>query len=364
MSRNREDNELAEILGTVPRPGESPRFAGTMDTGDHGGVMVVDNGAFAQIEDGDVFDPLDVDADPYLPGVTDDDGFPGHRPFVDASVSFEEQEGLEQPEDQSEDFRDDLAEHMAADDEASVDVTGRPMSDLERMAAVAGKKAQAIQVVAPFVRVNPETASRALLGGRASVRPGQDPQLVINWVGEDVEAVPVTISFNPILDLSTDTVIPRGFVRIMWGTRDGIQTVDVDLGSGGQLTVCASVVYVYVGSQTFTNTNITIAASLGFYPCVRTEPLTFTNYMEASPTGPYTFYRPAFASHVYFERYDETNAWTLDFRAQTSGIYTRKVLVNGYLLAPVKLSNDVTKIVCTNVTAGTDKARLIWGLYL
>jgi hypothetical protein len=372
------EKELSELVGASLVPGDDPRFDGAHD---EGGVYVTDNGASQQVEDHDHFDPVDVDQDPYLPGVVDNDGVPGMRPFVDASNSFEEEAGLEQAptdeeEAESESLGDEFHDRLAQDDEASVDVEGRPRSDLDRMAHSAGLKQQAIQTVAPFVRINPETASRALLGGRATVNPGQDPVQVINWVGEDVEACAVTITLQPLIVFGTSGASSpatiQGFARISWGSRDGVQTVDVDVGSGCQLTVVASVVYVSVGQQPLTGLllggPLTLSASLGFFTCTRTEPLTYTNYVDNAATNQIdTFARPAFASHVYFARFPQGDSWTLDFRRNNGGapIYSRVIPADVFLDAPIKLPNDtgMVKVIYTGATP-VNTSRLMWGLYL
>ncbi len=375
MSRNREENE---ILGTLPRPGEDPRFDGTTNTGDTGGVMVVDNGAFAEIEDGDIHSPVEVDQDPYLAHVTDEDGFPGYYPFVDESESFEVQEGLIKPENEDEeDLRDELKEHIDMNEEATVDVTGRPMSDLERMATVAHRKAQAIAEVAPYRRINPETANRALLGGRGIIRPGQEPVQVVNWVGEDVESLPVTITLNPTTRVATGAPnCFRGYVQLQWGTRDGISTALVDVGYGTQITVVASTVYVALGLDSSATDPLELSASLGYYTCLRNEPPTFTTYITLGAGGNVLTDRPAFASSVNFYASIPVGGAsfgiTLYFIGQADTVaysqsYTSGAGQSVIVSIPIKLANDIVAVTVENsapALAVPIECRLIWNLFL
>jgi hypothetical protein len=375
MSRD-EDDQV--VLGLRPPvPGEDPHSG-------YGQVDLVDNGAFTEIENlaDDLADPVDVDENPFLVHAADEDGSPGFRPFVDASNTFEQQEGLEpQSEDNASEYEvigDEFSERLKQRQDAAVGADGHPVGDLAMLAGVQQAQQKASEKVAPFVNTNPATAFRALLGGRFTVDVQKPPFQVINWVGEDVEAKPVTITLSPIIDSADTNYAQVASAYVMWGTRDGIQTAEIDIGHGIQFTLVASTIYVSIGlpsnygvpgaNQNVFGGTVNIAASMGFYTTAKNAALTKTNPMIRMDNTVVTAIvpRPAFASHIYFERQDPTTQWTLTF-LDTSGIiaYERIVLANTYL-SEVKLANDVNFVKVTTTAGGfsTYSARLIWGLYI
>jgi hypothetical protein len=367
-----------ELLGFLPpRPGEDPR------TGDNQ-IDLVDNGAFREIEnlEDDFRNGLDVEQDPFMPQVTDGDGVPGYRPFVDASQRFTEADlGLRADGDENVEEReeggDDLAQIVGFREAAAIGEDGRPVSDLTRLyrADVAAK--QELIARAPYARINPESAYSGMLGGQGTLvtnAQGGTPEAiqVVNWVGEDVESCPVTLTLTPLyftpageLVAVSGGILAQAVIR--WGTRDGTQEAIVDLGSGVQLTLGASAVQVSLrfASGSVAQGGCRLTASLAFYPCVRTTPLTFTSYATITNGGTSTIQRPAFASHLYIER-EGTEAFTVGFydTLANGAIYTRAVAAAAYLNDPIKLSNDVASIIVTNSGASSHKFRIIWGLHL
>ncbi len=374
MPRRKEEMELLGFL--PPRPGEDPRTSDPID--------IVDNGAFRDIEnlEQDFRDPLDVEQDPFLPQVTDNDGAPGYRPYADASNRFTEEDldlssdGDLAAEDQprsDDETDDDLASIVSQREVAAIGSDGRPVSDFKMLQRADAVKNQQIAERAAYVRVNPESAYTGLLGGQVEIPAGAgaDQQMVINWVGEEVEATAVTISLYPTMNFtpypSVLAALPKGIATIRWGTRNGTQEAVVDIGSGCQFTVTASSVYVSVGHAVsslgiLNNVPIRLNASLGFHTCVKNTPLTYSSYIIN--TSPVVCARPPYASHVYFDRENTAAAWTLDFMNSFSAIsYSRIIAANTYLTEPVKLSDDICGVTVTNGGAAAS-ARLIWGLYL
>lgn len=349
-----------------------------------GSIDLVDNGASVSIEnlDQDFADPVDVDEDPYIAPTVDDDGFEGFHPYAEASKTFEEQAGLEesptaQENTEEEILGDELSARIRQREEA---VEGSGGEELVMLQNADQAQKKALTSAAPYRNINPESAYNGLLGGRAVVPFGSPPIQVINWVGRDIEALPVTISIFPIGD-GIALVDPAGisyaqnqiaYARITWGTRDGLQSVDVDVGTGVQLTVNASVVYVSVGNSLsedgspLTDTPASVAASIGFYTGSKDAPVIYTNYdlIGASPDT-HVFKRPSYASHLYFERSDIRDAFTLTFRYSAgANSYVRAIAANAYLENPVKLSNDVKEVLVANNGTHTNEVRVMWGLYL
>jgi len=319
MSRNKEERSLMsrnkEESSLMSRNKEESEILGNEFQ-----VDLIDNGAGIEIEsiEQDEMDRVEVDENPYLVDAINEDGYPGFHPYADASRTFEERAGIEVDSDEQEEeaLGDDLADRIRQREDA---VVGSGGSEIAMLQQVGEAHKDALSAVARNVRINPPSAYRALLGGKALCSPGQAPVEVINWVGDDVEATPVTITVSPYPAIYRGPAVAAltqtgfGFARIQWGTRDSLHTVDVDVGSGFQVTIAASVVYVSVFldplSKLLDNTKFGISASLGFFTGNRTRPLTYTDIFESTPpsinvevTGASnaqaTFNRPYFASHV------------------------------------------------------------------
>ena len=256
---SREEDELEgrdssdELVGSVSRAGEDPRFGGSS-------VDLVSNGAFTEIEDDDQFDPVDVDETPWMPQIVDDDGSPGSRPYVEADISFEKASGLEVDDREAagdDILGDEFSDRMRQIDEASVDGSGRQLDDLAVHAQVAEIRHSEDKQRAPYRNITPESAYQGMLGGKATFNPRTDVDVkeVVRWVGQDVEALPVTVAFSPFLAPVTPVGFfspppARPFVRVQWGTRDALHTVELDVGRGDQFTVAASNIYVSLGDTT------------------------------------------------------------------------------------------------------------------
>lgn len=343
-------------------------------------LLLVDNGAFTEIEDLNQGVPVETDETPYLPGAVDGDGVPGDRPYVDANDVFQNQtfgdgEFSPEPADQT---SDDVEDRLKQEEAASVDIHGMPVSDLDRHINRDNIKHEEIRHIAPYVRTNPPTAYRGLLGGQAVCQPGQDPQQVVRWEGEDIESMPVSVAWSPIDSIQNisvaDVVLP--FVRIQFGTRDGLMSVDVDVGRGGQLSIPASVVYVYLGLYTGSTLPFRLTATVGYLPIVRTSTLTFTDYpggftngvpngIGVGVPGAAISFRPSFASSVMFERSNYADPYTLAFYGSTSiPLYEHVIAANTYLTNPIPIANDIQKMLIVNNGAAGAQCRVIWGLNL
>lgn len=391
MPRRKEEMELLGFL--PPRPGEDPRF------GDNP-IDIVDNGAFRDIEnlEDDFRTGLDVEADPFLPQVTDDDGVPGYRPYVDASNTFEQQEGLpssvSEEEEEIQNVRtpgeadeellgDELAEKIRTRGALAVGEDGRPVSDLVLLGRVAHAEQQAQAQVAPYRQINPPSAATALLGGNADAQAQAGPKMVVYWVGEDTESRAVTITWsslglvyqNPLAVLPG----PRQYVRIRWGTRSSSHEVTCDVGFGNQITIAASSVYVELinDDPLGSDTVYRLQASIGFFTAVRQTPLILTS--EVNVAGAATAYvqRPNFATTIFdFQRDNVTDPYTIGFqssRLNSSGTgsttnprYQRILAANTYFSYPIGVSNDIQYIFVTNGGAapGASPSRVMWGLSL
>ena len=331
------------------------------------GVHLLDNGAFSPIEDNyDPSLPVDVEETPYLPAIVDDDGFPGYRPAVEASLQFEQ---VQPQPDPDETFEDEFEERLDEHEQAKQDVLGED-GDLAVLARRDHIRNSKLRARAPWSRINPESAYSALLGGQQSLAPGQAPIMVARWEGENVEACPVSVVLSPTQGVNPATQAPgnpyRPFARIQFGTRDSLSTVDIDLGSGVQLTLPASVIYVYLGLDANSVIGSSLTAGIGFYTIERSTQIHRTSYIDGQlPTagGDVTVPRPSFAQSVSFYRTDHAAAYTLLFLDVTGQTVYAVTLAGGAdFLAPIELAGDVLSVKVQYAGAGTSNSRLIWNL--
>lgn len=295
-------------------------------------------------------------------------------------------------------FLDDYDARLQQIAESRFGPEGQPLDDLTAKAQDQQIQRDAARDLAPPVSINPASAYHGLLGGQATVYPLTDgagnyvqtSTEVARWTGRDTEACPVSIALDPLpanvapLYTGQTGVIPppappavnpiiRPFARIQFGTRDGLVKVEVDIGSGTQIVVPASNVYVEVGLDAGSNTEFRMSSSLAFSTVLRTLPTTRTVYIDAqatdsNPANSFQILRPARAIElVGFERVDPAAAYTLYFLGVDNNVsnplYVRTIAANAILTAPIFLSNDVYYIwVSKTAGAGTSNARVIFGL--
>ena len=211
------------------------------------------------------------------------------------------------------------------------------------------------------VSLSPPSAAHALLGGSALCQPG-DPttlagrlQQVVFWAGDDLESTPCTITLGqvkaPVVSGGGSVKI-RPVARVTWGTRTASYSVDLDIGTGAQLTVCASSVYVScyldVGSTQATE----LCASLGFYSSTPRNPATRTIYFDGLGTSsPVSTPRPTYSNQILnVTRSVNGAALTLRFFDSSGAVIgVQTILANTALASPIVLPND-----CTLVDLATD----------
>lgn len=331
------------------------------------GVHLLDNGAFSPIEDNyDPSLPVDVEEDPFLRQVVDSDGYFGYRPAVEASLHFEQAQPHADPD---ETFADEFEERLDEHEQAKQEVVGED-GDLGVLARRDHIRHSKMKARAPWSRINPESSYSALLGGQQSILPGQAPIMVARWEGENVEACPVSVVLSPTQGVNPATQAPgnpyRPFARIQFGTRDSLSTVDIDLGSGVQFTLPASVIYVYLGLDANSVIGSSLTAGIGFYTIERSTQIHRTSYIDGqAPTagGDVTVPRPSFAQSVSFYRTDHAAAYTLLFLDVTGQpVYTVTLAGGADFLAPIELAGDVMAVKVQYAGAATSNSRLIWNL--
>jgi hypothetical protein len=356
-------------------------------------IYVEDNGATESIENlVDSSGPVETDETPFMPDIVDNDGHPGYRPAAEANKTFEQDAGLEEPEDENDtailgdEFEYRMKQHQEAEDEV-----GAGGSDLSQMHIVHRKQHQALRATANFVRVNPESGFRALLGGQYNMLSGSTAtgprtvaQQVATWSADsEGESQPVTIQFLPIVQIlqgvgAAEPLTPPGIITsvrpygiINFGTRN-VYKAEVDIGLGVQLTLGASEVSLQVAldeAPLFAEQSaIVLAGMLSFWTCVRTAPVTRTRYIDAL-TGAGSTFRviiPAFAKQLLFWREPFADAVVLTFldSTNTTVIYSFTLAAGVFMLEPIPVPADAFVLQVQNVTGTAMNARAIFELSL
>jgi len=385
MARNREEDEM---VGSIPHHGEDPRFA------DGEGVSVIDNGAFAEIEDFDNFEPVSVDDPPWMPQVVDNDNeFPGSTPYRDADKAFAEATGIDvssnkDPEMPDDEFAadDELAHRLQQHEEAATDSVGAEVSDIAQMAQVSRMRHAEITVKAKYVRINPESAYRALLGSQRLMSTAYpEPVQVATWSADsDVETTAVTIQFLPVVgsiqhgDFLFNPFKPmRSYGVINFGTR-GVYKAEVDIGLGVQLTLNASEVSLQVALENVDaafgyakDDAVQLAGMLSFLPCVRTAPITRTRYIDNLPgtAGPGIYVTevsiPPFARSLIVYRSPNAPAFQL-FLTDNSFLsgYVLTYAAGSQMIEPIQLSGDITRVFYQNADPAPVNVKMVFNLGL
>lgn len=371
MGRDNERDIIDDILGR-DSVGE---FGDAFDAGNgmptyppH--TIVVDNGASQSIEDFNPHDILDVDEDPFLVALTDGDVTPYDLSQTPEGRDFGHMPELASQEDEfaGTGAADDFHQLQQAHEAAGVDEQGRPVDELVKLIRLQDMQSEGLSADAPWVRIGPKSSQNALLGGTAQVSAGQAAQQVVRWVGEDVEATAVTITFNGNLTTNASPAKVRAFARITWGVRDSTFTMDIDVGSGQQVNVNGSNVYVAVYLDATTvpaSVAFQLTASLGFNTVDRSTIATKSSYIDGLGNGGTSAAqaRPNFAANLQFERDDPTAQWVIQFqRIDGTVAYQRVVIANQNLTTPVALGGDVAQVVVQNNGSSPGNATIMWGI--
>lgn len=192
--------------------------------------------------------------------------------------------------------------------------------ELAALALLAQNQHADLVAQAPFARTTPPSAKDGVLGSTAAVTPGADPIQVANWVGDEAESIPLTITLYSIIGTKSAQGVFRPFARIKWGGRGFQAQADVDIGGGvnggNQLTLCASSVQVLVGQdqKSASDVGMTLGASIGFYAIGRQAPVTRTVYYDVVG-GNKTLKIPNFAQGVMVQTTDAGQALTVEVQA-------------------------------------------------
>ncbi|MDO8681561.1 MAG: hypothetical protein Q7R30_23855, partial [Acidobacteriota bacterium] len=227
----------------------------------------------------------------------------------------------------------------------------------------------ALDQQAPFVRTNPVSITKGILGSQVPITaPGvnegepiySERKQIALWGGDDAETTAVTCCFGPVGHpgvTAQSGVQPVGIVK--WGTRGFLMEAEIDILLGAQFTVCASYVVLegmMAGPAGAANTfNFTGMVSTA--PCVRTAPLTRTLYWNILAGAANTGYLriPAFAKNLIIFR---TGAVVGDFTISIadlaeSEIYRHIVSAAANMTIPLPLAGSAATFRVTN-NSGTN----------
>ncbi len=248
--------------------------------------------------------------------------------------------------------------------------------DLDEAATLRSLHDQVDQTRAPSVSMTPRSWDRGRLGDTQPV--GNDvnitadglPVLLVHWPGDDRETTAVSLTVAPILTPGQNPGLGRAVARIIWGTQDGKFQCDVDIGTGVQLTLVASNVYVYVLflSGITTPLNQKFSGAISFQRLNPTNRSTLTDYIDAlAGGGSITIPRPQFGNTIQnFSRSNFTDAWTIVGQGTVGGavvtIMTIVIAASTQPQLPIYLPNDVSSLVITNSGAGAGNARVVFGV--
>lgn len=216
---------------------------------------------------------------------------------------------------------------------------------------------------------NPPSAADKVLGGNAVLTPDVVvvQRSVARWQGKDAENGPVTVVAAPVTPIAVsstpnnDTLRP--FIYVRFGVYGMNFTAEVDIGTGRQLTVNASMIEVEVALDAIgaaTSARANLGAFLSFKAPMRANSLIRTRYIDAAAMSvPQTITVPPFSIGILPVQQDDTSGSVqLDFYDSSNNIRYSLIINNGAQVTPIPLTGDIVKIVVTNLTANAQDIRI------
>lgn len=383
FSKDQLDELAANLMrGVDVNQDIEPSYATEEVIADQRETHVLDNGAFQEIADGAPIEPADYDA---AHGLTPEDEGEAPDESHDEVVGSDERTneavalGVDSDNLRGSDstdglFRDDFVELARRRAAAAYGPNGEILDDFHQRFMEQQAEHGELQQAAPFSRDNPVSVLNGLLGGNASVMPGQFVE-VVNWQGEDAETTSCTVTLGQALYSPAAQVQPqlRPFARVQWGTRGFLVEADVDIGTGTQFTIGASSVRVQVSQDQPDSGSVAapvaLTAMLSFRQVTRGAIPTRTAYLSNAtniPNAASFVTVPLYAKTVAFWRGGPGGqyAFKLHF-IDSSGVdvYQYTVAANAFM-TPIEFSGDIVQIAVENTTPGVNNGRLVFGLSL
>jgi len=259
-------------------------------------------------------------------------------------------------------FEDDWNQLLRQRAEAAIGPNGEALDDFDQEFQLLGTTRAELNAVAPFTRSNPPTLLNSVLGSQAiaSNAPGSLAVNVANWIGDDAETTPVTVTFYEVQAFQISAPKASGIFRpygiVKFGTRGVLATAEVDMDQ--QFTISGSQVTLEVAMEITsggTTETMLLAGMLSFKPVVRTAPVTRTLYLGSiADAASVTVTVPNFAKSVTVWRGTaavDTVACTIAFLdtiglAGTYYIYT--LAAGAYNNDPIPIAGNVRQITVTN----------------
>lgn len=212
---------------------------------------------------------------------------------------------------------------------------------------------------------NPRSAAGQRLGGTAILTSDVTvvSQPVVRWQGKDEETGPVVITAGPVTPIAVSGEIVRPFLYVKWGTFGASFEAEVDIGTGRQFVVNASMVEVDVALDALAASNVAqanLGANLSFKALARTAHLIRTKYIDdlAQNASVLVTPPPFSVGLLPVQMSDVAGQIQVDFYDSSNTIRYTLLINNGSQVTPIPLSGDIAKIVVTNKTVNTQQVRL------
>jgi len=275
-------------------------------------------------------------------------------------------------------FMDDWDQLLQQRSEAMAEAHG---DDFNRDFLLSGKEQAELQAAAPFARTNPVSVLQGILGGTANVTQGTSVNIA-RWEGADAETTAVTVTLGPVetvpnLDGIDANTLFRPYGIIQWGTRGFPVTAQVDIGRGCQFTINASFVNLSLAMEANTalpNGFLGLTGLLSYQPCVRTQNLTRSLYVDGLANGGTTtdLVIPRFAKQFTLWRSDARNAIGIvveGYAGSFSTIYSftraaAATVAETAAMTPLPLTGDSVYLRLTNAGSSSTNIVVVFDLAL
>lgn len=186
-----------------------------------------------------------------------------------------------------------------------------------------GQQAEAVQR-APYVTTNPPSATGAVMGRSASLKPGDNAVEVARWTGTNDESRAVTVTIGQGVlaagqtSLAQQPIQAYPYAIVKFGTQANLYTVYVDALAGTQFTVAATMVSVQLAMWPLMpkplNTPIAatmlLSGNISFGQVERYAPVQYTWLSKTFATDQPSVPVPPFA--VAFTFFGSTGGGTTD----------------------------------------------------
>lgn len=192
------------------------------------------------------------------------------------------------------------------------------VDSLEAKALIMRHRDAAQDATAPRQNVNPPSAANAVIGNQATPDARFPPIEVARWSGEDSEATNFTITAGftkpPGNNANNGNVTNNTFLVIQWGVRAYTFNMEVDIGTGVELTLTGSFCIVQVATDPgiAENVSLPLIAGIAFRQGNRTTSLTRTKRNYAGGAASVTI--PPFAKKFFVVPTNSANTVTISLQ--------------------------------------------------